>query len=131
MQWIPQNNYDYLISKAPILANFEKSQIDLSAIHLASTRMEVNPDDIESRIITLQLINRSYTNQAYPDFQLEFTDAQGDTIARKIVLPSLYLQKDHLGLLEPRQAKIVYLTLKALPDAAVGYQIKVVQQRPS
>ena len=127
-QWIPQSAYDQVIRQAPFLANFEKSQIDLSAIHLASTRMEANPENPSSRIITLQLINRSYSNQAYPDFQLEFTDAQGATIARRIILPSVYLQQGHLGLLEPRQAKIVYLNLKSLHLEAVGYQIKVVQQ---
>ncbi len=127
-QWIPQKNYDGLLSRAPFLSELEKTQTNLSAIHLASTRMEVSAEDSESRVITLQLINRSYSNQAYPDFQLEFTDAKGDTIARRIVLPSIYLEKGHLGLLESREAKIVLLNLKSLPIGAVGYQIKVVQQ---
>ncbi|MGH1428300.1 MAG: DUF3426 domain-containing protein [Arenicella sp.] len=127
-EWIPQNKYDGLLSRAPYLSKLEKTQTNLSAIHLASTRMEVSPDDSQARVITLQLVNRSYSNQAYPDFQLEFTDAKGDTIARRIVLPSLYLEKGHLGLLESREAKIVLLNLKSLPVGAVGYQIKVVQQ---
>ena len=126
--WISQKNYEELLSRAPFLANLEKTQTDLSAIHLASTRMEVNSDNPSTRIITLQLVNRSFTNQAYPDFQLEFTNAKGDVIARKVVLPSLYLEKDHLGVLESRQAKIVLLNLESLPTGAVGYQIKVVQQ---
>ena len=127
-QWIPQKNYDGLLSRAPFLSKLEKTQTNLSAIHLASTRMEVNAENPDARVITLQLINRSYSNQAYPDFQLEFTDAKGDTIARKIVLPSLYLEQGHLGLLESREAKIILLNLKSLPVGAVGYQIKVVQQ---
>lgn len=127
-EWIPQDRYEGLLSRVPVLTHFEKKQTDLSAIHLASTRMEVNQDNPVARIITLQLVNQSFTNQAYPDFQLEFTDAKGDTIARKIIVPSFYLEKGHIGFLESRQAKVVSLKINALPESAVGYQITVVQQ---
>ena len=81
-----------------------------------------------ARVISLQLVNRSFSNQAYPDFQLEFTDAQGEIIARRVIYPSVYLDQDHFGFLESRQAKTVFLNLEFLPTGAVGYQIKVVQQ---
>ena len=127
-QWIPQKSYEGLLSHFPLLTKLEKAQTDLSAIHLSSTRMEVNPENTTARVISLQLVNRSFSNQAYPDFQLEFTDAQGDIIARRVIYPSVYLDQDHFGFLESRQAKTVFLNLEFLPTGAVGYQIKVVQQ---
>ena len=127
-QWVPQKSYEALLSHFPLLTKLEKTQTDLSAIHLSSTRMEVNPENTTARVISLQLVNRSFSNQAYPDFQLEFTDAQGDIIARRVIYPSVYLDQDHFGFLESRQAKTVFLNLEFLPNGAVGYQIKVVQQ---
>jgi len=127
-QWIPQKSYEGLLSRFPLLTKLEKTQTNLSAIHLSSTKMEVNPENATARVISLQLVNRSFSNQAYPDFQLEFTDAQGHIIARRVIYPSIYLDRDHLGFLESRQAKTVFLNLESLPDGAVGYQIKVVQQ---
>ena len=127
-RWIPQSSYEGLLSHFPVLAKFEKTQTDLSAIHLASTRMEVNSENATAHVISLQLVNRSFSNQAYPDFQLEFTDAKGDIIARRVIYPSIYLDQDHYGFLESRQAKTVFLNLEFLPDGAVGYQIKVIQQ---
>ncbi len=127
-QWVPQKSYEGLLSHFPLLTKLEKTQTDLSAIHLSSTRMEVNPENTTARVISLQLVNRSFSNQAYPDFQLEFTDAQGDIIARRVIYPSVYLDQDHFGFLESRQAKTVFLNLEFLPNGAVGYQIKVVQQ---
>lgn len=128
-EWIPQKNYDGLLSRFPILTKLEKTQTDLSAIHLASTRMEVNStgDNFE-RVISLELVNRSFVNQAYPDFQLEFTDAKGEIIARRIIFPSMYLDQGHFGFLESKQAKIVFFNLESLPEGTIGYQVKVVQQ---
>ena len=128
LQWIPQKNYEGLLSQAPLLTKLEKTQTDLSAIHLSSTKMELVPEKPEARVISLQLVNRSFQNQAYPDVQLEFTDAQGDVIARRVIFPSLYLDQDHFGFLESRQAKTVFLNLASVPDDTVGYGVKVVQQ---
>ena len=127
-QLIPQNSYEGLLSHFPILTKLEKTQTDLSAIHLASTKMQANSENETARVISLQLVNRSFTNQAYPDFQLEFTDAKGDIIARRVIYPSVYLDQGHYGFLESRQTKTVFLNLEFLPKGAVGYQIKVVQQ---
>lgn len=121
----PDDQYGQLLNATPYLNQFEKSQTDLSSLHLESTRMEKNAAGLS---IVLKLVNRSSFNQAYPDFQLEFTDAKGEVIARTIVLPNMYLEKGHLGLLEAREAKTVFLNLASLPKGSKGYQIKVVQQ---
>jgi hypothetical protein len=121
----PDEQYSQLLNTIPYLKQFEKSQTNLSSLHLESTRMEKNADGLS---IVLQLVNRSPVNQAYPDFQLEFTNFKGEVIARRIILPNMYLEKGYLGLLEAREAKTVFLNLLSLPQGSVGYQIKVVQQ---
>jgi len=127
-KWIPDDKYEELLSIAPQLTRFEKNQFDLSQLHLASARMEVLEDDSKGRRIVLQLVNKSRFNQAFPDFQIEFTNAKGEAIARRFILPNMYLEQGHLGVLESKEAKTLFFDLAALPKDAAGYELKIVNQ---
>jgi len=127
-KWIPSQQYEKLVSIFPQLSRFEKNQFDLAQLHLASARMEVFEDGSEGRRIVLQLVNKSRYNQAFPDFQVEFTNAKGEAIARRLILPNMYLEQGHLGVLESKEAKTLYFDIAALPKNAAGYELKIVNQ---
>jgi len=127
-EWIPEQSYEIALDMLPQLSYLEKDQDDLSKLHLASTRMEALADYPQGRKIILQVINKSRLNQAYPDFQLDFLDAKGKTIVRRLILPNMYLQQGHLGVLEAKEAKTLYFDLQSLPEGAAGYELKIVKQ---
>jgi len=125
-EWIPSQQYEKLLSVFPQLSKLEKNQFDLSKLHLASVRMEPLNDGTEGHRISLQLINKSRFNQAYPDFQIEFTDAQGQVIARTLILPNTSLEQGTLEILESKEAKTLYFDFLDLPEGAAGYEINIV-----
>lgn len=127
-EWLKSDYYDKLITSVPFLSKLEKEQYDLSKLHLASVQMVKIDGNAKAKRIVLQMVNRSRLNQAFPDIQVEFTNEQNKVVARRLILPSTYLAKGHLGVLEAKEAKKINLDFASLPELATGYEIKIVKQ---
>jgi len=128
VDWIPETYQKPLQTKwLSFLDQSGADKIDLSKIHLSSTRMEPHPKISGATTIVLQLINRANVNQSFPDFEISFTDGNGAVVARRVLKPFDYLDADQLNMLESKQAKTLRLNLASMPDGAVGYEIQVTQ----
>lgn len=128
VDWIPEEYQQPLQTKwLSFLDQGSENKIDLSKIHLSSTRMEPHAKIAGATTIVLQLINHANVNQHYPDFEISFTDGNGDVVARRVLKPFDYLDADQLNMLESKQAKTLRLNLASMPDGAVGYEIQVTQ----
>ena len=126
VDWIPETYQEPLQKKwLSFLDNGSENEIDLSKIHLSSTRMEPHPEIVGATTIVLQLINRANINQSYPDFEISFTNDDGVIVARRVLKPFDYLDADQLNLLESKQAKTLRLNLAKMPEEADGYEIQV------
>ena len=126
VDWIPVTYQKPLQTKwLSFLDRDGENKIDLSKIHLSSTRMEPHPTIAGATTIVLQLINRASVNQLYPNFEISFTDSNGDTVARRVLKPFDYLDADQLNMLESKQAKTLRLNLASMPEGAIGYEIQV------
>lgn len=126
VDWIPETYQQPLQTKwLNFLDKGAENKIDLSKIHLSSTRMEPHAKIAGATTIVLQLINHANVNQLYPDFEISFTDGNGDVVARRVLKPFDYLDADQLNMLESKQAKTLRLNLASMPEGAVGYEIQV------
>ena len=128
-RWISSLKYERLISIFPYLTYFERKQLDLSKLHLASTWMEPIEGKSNERRIVLQLVNTSNINQIYPDLQLELKDNKGQVVARRLIYPNMYLQPGHLGILDSKAAVTIFIHLTAYPiNATGGYKLDLVSK---
>lgn len=126
VDWIPETYQQPLQTKwLSFLDRGEEEKVDLSKIHLSSTRMEPHSKIAGATTIVLQLINRASVNQSFPNFEISFTDGNGAIVARRVLKPFDYLDADQLNMLESKQAKTLRLNLASMPEGAVGYEIQV------
>jgi predicted Zn finger-like uncharacterized protein len=100
---------------------------DIRMVDLVGTSIATHDEVAGALQVTIQLINRAEFSQAYPSLEISLTDREGEVVGRRTLQP-----REFLGIgrgesnLASRHLTSIVLDLADPPDAAVGYEVRII-----